>query len=67
MKFREIVVQWIQRSLLGIGCSLIASAAFGIMLPGTPPFGIAVALVGGLVFLLVDLVVSIAINIPKGD
>jgi len=65
--FKKLFISWFQSCLIGVGCSLLATAFVGLITPDTHPRQVATILVLGVMMLVGDLVVSIMKAIPKGD
>lgn len=65
--FKNILIRWFQSCLIGVGCSLLATAFVGLITPDTNPRQVVTILVLGMMMIVGDLVVSIVKAIPKGD
>ncbi|MCY1382992.1 hypothetical protein D9M71_570830 [compost metagenome] len=56
--FKKKILVWMSNTLIGLGCSLLATGFVGIITPSTSPFAIAFSLVLGVILPILGLVVS---------
>lgn len=56
--FKKKILVWLRDTLIGLGCSILATGFIGIITPGTSPFAIAFCLVIGVILPILGLVVS---------
>lgn len=65
--FKEILLEWFQSCLIGVGCSLLATAFVGLIGLAATPWEVSLTLVTGMLMLVADLIFSVAQALPKGS
>ncbi len=61
--FRKALLEWLYHWLMGVGCSLVAVAAVGVITDGSPTL-ISFSAVVGVTFQLLSLVIELTKAIP---